>query len=159
MQRLNVKGWLGAGLTGGIVFWLFQVLTGAGTIPQFMGQQIVAQGGYPPALTIPIGWGVHLGVSLAYSLLFAALASLPWSRSPVPRLAIRAAIAAVLGWVTTLLTVPAITVTISVFSGKGFPAELPGLNTTLGLPFWNHLLFFAVVWTVYLLIPRMADRS
>ncbi len=159
MRSLKVGWWLAAGIAGSVVFWLFQVLTGPATIPRFMGEQIVAQGGYARALTLPIGWGVHLGVSLAYSLLFAALASLPWSRSPVPRLAICAAIAAVLGWVTTLLTVPAITVTISVFSGKGFPAELPGLNTTFGLPFWNHLLFFGVVWAIYVLIPHLPRKA
>lgn len=159
MQRLDVKWWLVAGFTGSIVFWLFQLLTGPSTIPQFMGEQIVTQGGYPRALTLPIGWGVHLGVSLGYALLFAVLVGIPWSASQGARLAIGLAVAAVLGWVTTLLTVPAITVTISVFSAKGFPAELPGLNTTFGLPFWNHMLFFGMVWTVYLLIPQLAKRA
>lgn len=155
MQRLKAMWWLIAGVTGGIVFWLFQVLTGRATVPQFMGQQIVAQGGYPQALTIPIGWGVHMGVSLAYSLLFAVIMLVPLSPSPRTRIAIGLAIAAVLGWITTLLTVPAITVTVSVLSGNGFPGQLPGLNTTWGLPFWNHMLFFGVVWAVYVVIPQL----
>ena len=155
MQRLKVKWWLAAGILGSVEFWLFQVRTGSSTIPQFMGEQIVAQGGYPKVLTLPIGWGVHLGVSLAYSLLFAIIMVIPFSRSTFARLGIGAVIALVLGWFATLLTAPAITVTISLLSGQGFPATLPGLNTTLGLPLWNHLLFFGVVWVVYLLIPNL----
>lgn len=155
MQRLKVMWWLVAGIMGSVEFWLFQDLTGPSTIPQLMGEQIVAQGGYPKVLTLPIGWGVHLGVSLGYSLLFAIIMVIPFSRSAFARLVIGAVIALVLGWFATLLTVPAITVTISVLSGQGFPATLPGLNTTLGLPLWNHLLFFGVVWGVYLLIPYL----
>ena len=159
MRRLNVHWWLIAGVAGGIAFWLFQVLTGPSTIPQFMGQEIVAQGGYPRVLTVPIGWGVHLGVSLGYSLLFALMMMIPFPASPRARIGAGAAVAAVLGWVTTLLTVPAITVTISVLSGNGFPRHLPGLNTTWGLPFWNHLLFFGAVWAIYLVIPHLAKRA
>ena len=107
MQRLRVGWWLSAGLAGGLVFWLFQVLTGPATITQFMGEQIVAEGGYPPALTIPIGWAVHLGVSLGYALLFAVIMLIPFSPSPGARLAIGAVIGAALGWIGTLLTVPA----------------------------------------------------
>jgi len=155
MQRLKVMWWLVAGIMGSVEFWLFQVRTGSSTIPQFIGEQIVAQGGYPKVLSLPIGWGVHLGVSLGYSLLFAIIMLIPFSRSTFARLGIGAVIALVLGWFATLLTAPAITVTISLLSGQGFPVTLPGLNTTLGLPFWNHLLFFGVVWGVYLLIPSL----
>jgi hypothetical protein len=159
MQQFKLGWWLIAGLAGGLVFWLFQVLTGPATITRFMGEQIVGQGGYPPALTVPIGWAVHLGVSFAYALLFALIMLIPFSPSPGSRLAIGAVIGAALGWIGTLLTVPAITVTISVLSGQGFPAQLPGLNTTFGLPFWNHLLFFGVVWTVYLLVPHLLRKA
>jgi hypothetical protein len=159
MQGFRIGLWLAAGIAGAIVFWLFQVLTGPSTIPQFMGQQIVAQGGYSKALTIPIGWGVHLGVSLSYSLLFAIVVLIPFSRSEGVRAFVGLVIAAVLGWVTTLLTPLAITATISVLSGKGFPAGLPGLNTAYGLPFWNHELFFGVVWFIYLFIPYLSRKS
>jgi hypothetical protein len=155
----RVKWWLVAGVTGAIAFWLFQGLTGPVTIPQFMGQQIVVRGRYPAGLSLPIGWGAHLGVSLAYALLFAVLMLLPSRVSAAARLGIGLGVAALLGWVTTLLTVPAIAATISVLSGHGFPAELPGLNTSFGLPFWNHLLFFGVVWAVYLLIPVLCRKG
>ncbi len=159
MQRFRIRLWLAAGIAGAIGFWLFQVLTGPSTIPQFMGQQIVAQGGYSKALTIPIGWGVHLGVSLSYSLLFAIVVLIPLSRAEGVRIFVGLVIAAVLGWMATLLTAPAITATISVLSGKGFPAGLPPLNTAYGLPFWNHELFFGVVWFIYLFIPYLSRKS
>jgi hypothetical protein len=158
MHRLKVMWWLAAGITGAIVFGLFQVLTGPATIPQFMGQQIVEQGGYPQALTIPVGWAVHIGVSLSYSLLFAVIMIFLSSQSPASRLVLGLVLAALLGWITTLLTVPAITVTITVLSGHGFPAQLPGLNTTFGLPLWNHLLFFGIVWAIYLLVPSLLKK-
>jgi hypothetical protein len=159
MQHFRIGMWVVAGILGSIVFWLFQTLTGPSSIPQFMGQQIVTQGGYPESLTTLIGWGVHLGVSLGYSLLFAVIMLIPFSRSPGGRVIVGLVIAGALGWVTTLSTAPAITATISVLSGKGFPAELPGLNTGLGLPFWNHELFFATVWLVYLVVPCLRKSS
>ena len=159
MQRFGIGLWLAAGIVGALVFWLVQVVTGPSTIPQFMGQQIVAQGGYSKALTVPIGWGVHVGVSLGYSLLFAIIILIPFFRSRGVQVIVGLVIAALLGWVATLLTVPAITATISLLSGKGFPASLPGLNTTFGLPFWNHVLFFVVVWFIYMFVPYLSRKS
>ncbi len=158
MKSLRIAWWLAAGIIGSLQFRLFQVLTGPSTITEYMGQEIVAEGKYPEWLTIPIGWGVHLGVSLSYSLLFAVIMLIPFSQSQAVNLVIGLVIAAVVGWVTTLLTVPAITVTVSVLSGQGFPAELPGFNTSFGLPFWNHMLFFGVVWLVYLLVPSLCKK-
>jgi hypothetical protein len=157
MPSFDAKRWIVAGITGAIVFWLFQVLTGPSTIPQFIGQEVVSQGSYPEALTAPIGWGVHLGVSLSYSLLFALVMLIPFSSSGNVRVLIGLVIAALLGWTTTLLTAPAITVTISILSGQGFPTSIPEFNTTLGLPFWNHLLFFGVVWMIYTVIPYLGE--
>ncbi len=159
MHHFGIALWLATGIVGAIVFWLFQVSTGPSTITQIMGQQIVEQGGYSKALTIPIGWGVHLGVSLSYTLLFAIVVLIPFSRAEGVRVFVGLVIAVVLGWVTTLLTVPAITATISVLSGKSFPAGLPPLNTAYGLPFWNHELFFGVVWFIYLFIPYLSRKS
>jgi len=158
MRHFDVKWWIVAGLTGAIIFWLFQVLTGPSTIPQFIGREIVSQGGYSEALTVPIGWGVHLGVSLSYSLLFALIMLIPFPSSGNVRVLIGLAIAALLGWVTTLLTAPAITVTVSILSRQGLPSGVPELNTTFGLPFWNHLLFFGVVWLMYALIPHLRGK-
>lgn len=159
MKRFGVGRWLVAGIVGSIVFWLFQISTGPATITRFMGEQIVAQGGYPENLTWLIGWGVHLAVSLGYAFLFAAIMAVFHVPSVAGRLVLGLVIGAALGWITTLLTVPAITATISVLSGKGFPDSLPPLNTAYGLPFWNHMLFFGILWLVYLLIPALGRKD
>jgi hypothetical protein len=158
MTRLAIVRSLLAGVVGSLVFWLFQVLSSGFTIPQYMGEQIAVQGGYPRTLAPLIGWGVHLGVSLSYALLFAVLAAVLSAKSPGRTLGLSLVLAALLGWITTLVTAPAIAVTINVLSRKGFPAELPGLNTDLGLPLYNHLLFFAVVWMVTVLVPTLKQR-
>ncbi len=155
MKRFSAVRWLIAGVAGSLSFWLFQVITGDATIPQFMGEQIATQGGYPSVLAPLIGWSVHLGVSLSYALLFAVIiAALP-TKSSGGTLGIGLVLAAGLGWIATLLTAPAIAVTISVLTRRGFPAELPGLNTDVDLPLYNHLLFFGVVWVVTALVPAL----
>ncbi len=158
MKGFSIGLWLVAGIAGALVFWLFQFVTGPSTITAFMGQQIVTQGGYAASWTVPIGWGIHLGVSLAYSLLFALIMLPLFVLAERIQLVLGLVIGAALGWGATLITVPAITVTISVLGGKGFPANLPGLNTAYGLPFWNHMLFFVVVWLIYLFIPYQSRK-
>ena len=145
MKRFSILRWLCAGVAGSLAFWYFQVLTGGATITQFMGEQIVTEGGYLKQLAPFIGWSVHLAVSCSYALLFAVLIAMLPIESSGAIVAAGVVLAALLGWVTTLLTGPAIAVTISVLSGHWFPAELPGLNTEVGLPLYNHLLFFGVV--------------
>jgi hypothetical protein len=159
MKKLSAVRWLVAGVTGSLSFWLFQVLTGGETITHFMGAQIATQGGYPMRLAPLIGWGVHLGVSLSYSLLFAGLLALMPNKSSGATLGMGLVLGAVLGWITTLLTAPAITVTISVLSRHGFPAEVPPLNTDFDLPLHNHLLFFGVVWLMTALWPSLTRRA
>ncbi len=158
MKGFSIGLWLVAGIAGALVFWLFQLVTGPSSMTAFMGQQIVTQGGYAASWTLPIGWGIHLGVSLAYSLLFALIMLTLFVLAEGVQLVLGLVIGAALGWVTNLITVPAITVTISVLGGKSFPANLPGLNTAYGLPFWNHMLFFGVVWLIYMFIPYLGRR-
>ncbi len=158
MKGVSIGLWLVAGIAGAIVFWLFQSATGPWTITAFMGQRIVTQGGYAHSWAVPIGWGIHLGVSLAYSLLFAVIMLPLFVLAEGFQLVLGFVIGAALGWGTSLITVPAITVTINVLSGKGFPANVPGLNTAYGLPFWNHMLFFGVVWLIYLFIPYLSKK-
>lgn len=157
MKRFSVLRWLCAGVAGSLVFWYFQVIFEDATITQFMGEQIVAEGGYPKVLVPLIGWGVHVAVSLSYALLFAVLvAAIPLEAGGL--LVIGLILAALLGWVATLLTSPAIAATISLLSGHGFPAELPGLNTEVDLPLYNHLLFFGVVWVLTTLLPVVRGK-
>ena len=145
-----------ASIVGALVFVLVQRMAGFSIhIGQYIGSQIVEQGGYDPSLKELFGWGIHYGVSLSYAGLFAAVTMMPdfpraWS---LVRWLQALAVAALLGWVTTLITEPAIVTTISVFAGKGWPEQLPGLNTRLGLPFWNHMGFFGICFVFITLIP------
>jgi hypothetical protein len=151
--------WLVAGTAGAVLFWLVQWLDGGPTIPDFMGQQIVAAGDYPASLAPMIGWAVHLGVSLEYAFLFGVIVLLlAVGQFPAP-LAIGAGLALALGWVTTIVAPPAISVAISVLGGQGWPAELYPLNTEFGLAFWNHVGFFLLNWLIQGLAPRVVGRS
>ena len=150
--------WLVAGISGSVLFWLAQVVAGSGTITEFLGQQIVAAGGYPARLAPLIGWAVHLGVSLAYASVLAVFVVMV-RRAEVPLAATLAFVAAlVLGWVTAFVAPPAISVTIALLGGQGFPTTLFPFNTEPGLPLWNHLLFFIVSWAIQALGPRWVGR-
>jgi hypothetical protein len=150
-----------AGVVGAIVFALAQKLAGfSQTIPEFMGRAIVSGGGYADALVLPIGWGVHLGVALSYAILFSLIAGLP-ARQPrsVTWLALMIGLVLVFGWVSTLITQPAIAITVGVLSGQGFPATLPPLNRSFGFVFWNHVAFFAIVLVITRVIPGLVGRD
>jgi len=143
------------GVAGAIAFDVAQRLEGLPvTIATFMGRAIVRRGGYPEGLETIIGWGVHLGVSVAYAAIFAIAAwTLFGAMERRNRWIGSGVLAVVLGVATTLITAPAIAATISLLSGNGLPDRLPGLNTSWGWPAWNHLLFFGIAWlgTVILL--------
>jgi hypothetical protein len=156
--RARVGWWLVAGGQGSVLFWLVQVLHGSGTITAFMGEQIVEAGGYPAALAPFIGWGVHLGVSLSYALVAGLLA---WLASGPPRWATAtgAVLAAVLlGWLTTAIAPPAISITIALLGSRAWPEALFPLNLEAGQPLWNHILFFVVTTLVQLLGPGLGRR-
>jgi hypothetical protein len=138
--------WLVGAIAGSLLFWLAQTLTGGPTITKFMGQQIVAAGGYPAAWTTLIGWAVHLGVSLAYAALVAVLVAFLRRLPRAPALGIGLLAALTLGWMAALIAPPAISITISLLGRQGWPVELFPLNTELGLPLWNHLAFFTLNW-------------
>ncbi|MEQ8763009.1 MAG: hypothetical protein RL885_03720 [Planctomycetota bacterium] len=140
-------------VVGAIVFVVVQVfaLGVDSTIISLLGDRITERGGYPAALSPVIGWGIHLGVSLSYAALFGLL-FVVLKRAPIAG----AALTALLGWVTTLITAPAISVTIALAAREGFPGSLPGLNWTTGLTLWNHVGFFVVCWGVMELLRRRA---
>ena len=142
-----IRTLIAGGALGAVAFWLYQIAFQGGAITAFIGGQIVSQGKYPlpPSL---VGWAVHLGVSFSYAGLLALLLQLPLSSSAAARRGAGLAVALVLGWATTKVAPPAIQVTISLLSLKGFPSPLWGLNEGAGHPLWNHLLFFALVWAV-----------
>ena len=143
------------GVAGAVAFDVAQRLEGLPvTISTYMGRAIVRRGGYPEGLETVIGWGVHLGVSVAYAAIFAIAAwTLFGSMQRRNRWVGSGLLAAVLGFATTVITTPAIAATVSLLSGNGLPGSLPALNMSWGWPAWNHLLFFGIAWlgTVVLL--------
>lgn len=155
---MRIVLWLVGGIAGSLLFWAVQMLTGGPTITEFIGAQIVAAGHYPAAWTLPIGWGVHMGVGLSYALLMAVTALLV-RRLPSAQAAAIGLVAALgLGWVTAIIAPPAISGTISLLGRRGWPAQLFPLNTEINLPLWNHILFFILNWVVQVLGPRALGR-
>ncbi len=150
----HAVAWLVAGVGGAVVFWLVQVAAGGPTITAFMGERIVSAGGYPGALAPLVGWAVHVAVGLSYALV-SVLVSAALARTSFPVAATVALLAAVaLGWGTAVIAPPAISVAIGILSGRGWPEELFPPNFGVGLPLWNHLVFFLLSWAVQLLILR-----
>lgn len=147
-----------AALIGAIVFVVVQVIVGSGygtnVITTYIGGRIVEEGDYSSTLAQPVGWAVHLAVSFSYALLFGVIFAV-LKRKPGPTFLA----ALLLGWVTTLITVPAINATVSLLAGQGFPEELGGLNTTTDLPLWNHFGFFLIAWLVFLTALRRAKKK
>lgn len=151
---------LAAALLGAVAFVGVQFAAGATTITALIGGRVTELGGYPAGLAAPIGWAVHLGVSVQYAFLFAALTQLPvWPARPSARRAALLAAAVGLGWATTLITAPAITATISLLAGAGFPETLPGLYTKVGLPLANHIGFFLICFAVLARAARVDARE
>jgi hypothetical protein len=147
--------WLIGGVAGSLLFWTVQVAAGSGTITAYIGEQVVAAGGYSPTSAPFIGWAVHLGVSLSYAGLVAILAWLLRSASGSTRFALGLAATLALGWVTALIAPPAISVTVGVLAGQGWPHDIFPLNTDLSLPLWNHLAFFTLNWLVQVVAMRV----
>ncbi len=158
-ELVGSAGWvLASALAGAAAFVTTQHLAGfPADIAQFIGREIVRQGSYDPGLAGVIGWAVHLAVALAYATLYASIVLAPAiPRERIPRWGAGAVIAAALGWLTTLVTAPAIAVTIGLLSGNGLPASLPALNTAVGFVLWNHLGFFLICFAITVVIRDSA---
>lgn len=144
---------LSAAGIGGLGFVWVQALTGTKNIAAFVGRRIVETGDYSAALESPIGWTVHLTIAVQYALAFAVLLALPvWPRGGVRRYATQAVAAVAVGFVATWIANPAISVTVSLLGGAGWPETLYPVNTSLGVPLYNHLAFFTLtlVWVEWL---------
>lgn len=158
-QALEVCFWLVAGIVGSVVFWLMQILAGSGTITEFIGEQIVAAGAYPTRLAPVIGWAVHLGVSLSYAFLAGVVTLLARRAGLWIGTGIALVAAVVFGGVTAVIAPPAISLTIALLGRRGWPTELYPLNTEIGLPFWNHILFFLVASLIQMVGPAVTRRA
>jgi len=141
-----------AATLGAIVFVSAQALKGYPMhIADYIGAQIVSQGGYPEAAAGLIGWAVHIGVSLVYASIFGFLVSCAFLHGSKigPKLT-GLMLVPVLAYLSTAIAAPAIVVTVGLLSGQGLPASLPAFSLQLSFVFWNHALFFLVCWAVYL---------
>jgi len=156
--RSLLVAWVAAGIAGSIVFWLVQVLSGGPTITAYLGEQIVSGGGYPEGLSALVGWAVHLGVSLSYALLFGAIVAMTRRASFVNMALVTLVAALVLGWVTAVIAPPAISVTIGLLTRQGWPGDLFPPNYEVGLPLWNHVLFFLLNWVLQSLGPPLGAK-
>jgi hypothetical protein len=136
------------------------VLMGKSDIATIIGGKIVEAGGYPENRASVIGWTLHIVIAIAYVKLYALVVSLP-GFPQVARAGLKARLVAgliaalVIGWLTTAMANPAISATISLASGQGWPAELASPYLKLGLPLWNHLGFFAITWLIVVVTPSL----
>ena len=73
----------------------------------------------------------------------------PFVQKTAVKIAVGLVVALILGWFTNMTATPAIQITIFMLSGKGFPASLWPFNPARGPAFWNHILFFVVIWAFH----------
>lgn len=124
-----------------------------------IGQRIVDAGEYAEKYVAPIGWTTHLVISFSYALLIATLVALPfYPRSATYRGLAHLIGAGALGWVTAIITSPAIGVTVSVLGGRGLPDKLSPLYFTADLTLWVHIGFFALGYLVVGVLPDLFTR-
>ncbi|MEM6365769.1 MAG: hypothetical protein AAF745_15170 [Planctomycetota bacterium] len=148
-----------AGL-GGLAFVWVQVLAGTTNIATFVGQRIVETGGYDSSLASPIGWTVHLAIALQYAVAFAAVLALPiWPRRNLARGVAQIVAAVAIGFVATWVANPAISVTVSVLGGAGWPESLYPVNTKFGVPLWNHIGFFIATLAITDWLPTRLEKG
>lgn len=102
-----------AGVIGGLLFTLVQVVFGVRNIADFIGKQIVALGGYSEGLALPLGWGIHLAISVQYAFLLMILLHLVSFPTKKGNMIFGLSLSLFLGWITTVISGPAISITIS----------------------------------------------
>ncbi len=143
-----------AALVGGTVFIQAQNMAGfSPNIVDYIGQEIVRRAGQDRSLTSIIGWSIHYGVSFIYASLYGIITTMaffPTGRFTRPLGGL--ILIAVLGWLATLITAPAIALTIALFARDGLPWPFPALNTDLGFVLWNHLGFFGIAFLFHIVI-------
>ena len=148
-----------AALVGGLGFVWIQTLTGTKNIAEFVGAQIVQTGDYDAAFASIIGWTVHLAIAVQYAIGFTALLALPiWPRRTAASVISKMAAAIAVGFIGTWVANPAISITVSMLGGAGWPETLYPVNTAFGVPLLNHLLFFALTLALVEGVPTLWHR-
>ncbi len=159
---LRIPYALAMGIGGAVGFVWVQVLNQPSDVAIWLGTEVVNLGGYPEHFVSPIGWTTHLAVSVSYSLVCALVASLPFfPRDVLGGSATALGVGLLLGWGTTVLAYPALSMTISLLAGQGFPtAPLASINWGQDvIPLINHLWFFIVGLFVTGVIPGLSSQT
>ena len=144
-----------AALVGGTVFIQAQNMAGfSPNIAEYMGQQIVSRAGQERGLTGAIGWSIHYAVAFIYASLYGIITTMSFfPTGRFSRLLGGLILATGLGWLTTLITPPAIVLVIAIFAREGgLPWPFPALNTDVGFVLWNHLGFFGIAFLFHIVI-------
>ncbi len=142
-------------LLGGLGFVWTQALVAEFEIASVLGQRVVDAGGYKEVFAAPIGWTTHLAISFSYALLFAMIISLPFFPKEQPKRSVIGLLTAiVLGWITTVITGPAISTTVGLLAGQGVPQTLNPLYFGIDLTLYVHVGFFILA---FLLVEWAAD--
>lgn len=90
-----------------------------------------------------------MGVASSYATLYGLVVLAPFfPETRRTRWVTAVGLVVVFGYVSTLITAPAIAITLGILSGEGLPSSLPSLNTTLGFVFWIHVLFFLISFAI-----------
>ena len=142
-------------IVGGLVFVWVQVLTNTKDIATFIGGRIVEAGDYPATYAAPIGWTTHFAISFIYALAFAVISCLPVLPKKNPQLWVVGLVLAIAtGWVTTWIADPAISFTIALLAGRGWPDEIYPLHLKIDVPLFNHLLYFVLALLLVGCLPE-----
>ncbi|MFD2204174.1 hypothetical protein [Kiloniella antarctica] len=141
MQKNILVTTIMVGLIASITFILVQPLFGMQTLTSRHAAAYIAHGGYGDTTALILSWGVHVGVSLVYTLLSVLIFN--FNRSVFVSLGQ----IMFLGWATTLTATPANEWVVKLVNTKQFPSfdTLSALNTQTGPKLWLHILFFAFV--------------
>lgn len=147
-------------IIGSLAFSWVQLLTGTNDITSFIGGKVVEAGQYPEHLASGIGWTTHMVISFSYALMIAVIVSLPILPREYPkRLLYGVVLGLFIGWVSTLISNPAISVTISLLSGQGMTPEVwYPIYWKLGVPLYNHLWYFVAAFLIVDTLPKFMGK-
>ncbi|WP_417223054.1 hypothetical protein [Amphritea sp.] len=103
---------------------------------------------------IIIAWVAHLAVSVFYGLLCGVLLL---STMRLTRIAL---FTLIFTWITTVIAPPANAMIVQLVSFQHLQLEkLPGLNVSLDVKFWLHLLFFAAITAVLYTYRKTVNKG
>lgn len=141
------------GVVSGVVFILIQPMFGMETLTSRHASSYQTLGGWGPVAII-IAWTAHLAVSVFYGLLCGVLLL---STMRLTRITL---FTLIFSWMTTVIAPPANAMIVQLVSFQHLQLEkLPGLNVSLDVKFWLHLLFFAAISAVLYAYRKIVNKG